>query len=276
MKKFLVRFNRPILIKANNTGEPSDYITSYGFLTPHNDYDDHERQMQNIWDYTAYLAAMHEWSSGADDFALVNGNDWVDRKTGAVNNFDNVCDKCMKKLGLTFTLHTIDTDDYDEDTLAEGIVGGLVISDKLMDTLLEEEKCFAALYNRPIFMPKEILWPGETGYVQIFGTIEREMLVNTDVQKDADNYLAYLAMGEECILNGSSPSGYLMDNGVFFKDGRSYSPHSSAIKEESHLCKKKNNLNIVDVIDLDYLPREGVRDDFIISLDLYEYLLDEI
>lgn len=215
MKKYLVTFNHPMIIDG---GKPELY-TIYGLLVPYE-----EITKEEIDTYISYLAAMHEWSVKREKSFSVNEKyDWVDHN-GVVHP---CCDewalklqkKCRKRLALDFSLSVIHVDET-EDCYKCGREGSFIICKHLMEKLIKrakiqdeipEEQCGLVLFNHPIWLPKSIIWKGETGYCHLYGlTIDCEQYEKE--LADSNLYLGYLAMVEEFIQNGKTPSGYTTDN----------------------------------------------------------------
>lgn len=283
MKYYFVKLSTPLSINLDNIKETPN-TTIFGFLAPYSDdYDKHEKIIDDIWDYTGYLAAMHEWSAGAEDFTLTeNGNDWVDRN-GFVHRTDewvlDICSRSRRKLELIYTLHIVDTDYLDEDFLASGKIGGLIISETLSNVLIdieESQEQTIYLFNRPLFLPKNHIWKGEDGYVNIYGlAVDRE---NTSkLLEETNNYLGFLAQCEEVIMNGVSTPGYRViwsaDKMIWEKDGKIYSPRDEEFLEDGLRSKDKLGLNVVAVISPSIKLIDGVRSNFLISQDVYERLM---
>ncbi len=286
MKKYLVTFNHPVIIDG---GKPELY-TIYGLLVPYE-----EITKEEINTYISYLAAMHEWSVKREKSFSVNEEyDWVDHN-GVVHP---CCDewalklqkKCRKRLALDFSLSVIHVDETGEDCDTCGREGSFIICKHLMEKLIKrakiqeespEEQCGLVLFNHPIWLPKSIIWKGETGYCHLYGlTIDREKYEKE--LADSNLYLGYLAMVEEFIQNGKTPSGYttdIADDGyLWYLQDKTFFCTSDEIKAEGLLCRRIHNLELYPVVggfqkkDLEY----GVRDDFIVSQKLYEDMLELI
>lgn len=285
MKKFLVTLNRPVTIDG---GKPELY-TIYGLLVPYGVITKEELNA-----YVSYLAAMHEWSVKREKSFSVNEEyDWVDNN-GVVHP---CCDewalklqkKCRKRLALDFSLSVIHVDET-EDCYKCGREGSFIICKHLMEKLIKrakiqdeipEEQCGLVLFNHPIWLPKSIIWKGETGYCHLYGlTIDCEQYEKE--LADSNLYLGYLAMVEEFIQNGKTPSGYTTDNAedgyLWYLQDKSFFCTSNEIKAEGLLCRRIHNLELYPVVgsfpkkDLE----DGVRDDFIVSQKLYEDMLELI
>lgn len=277
MKKYLAAFNRPLLIKGDNTGEPSDYFTVYGFLAPYtDDYYEHERTIDHIWDYAGYLCVYHEWSNNnindVNEVIYLNGK-WNKEQ----------CSKCMDKLGLIYTLHTIDTDDIDGTSLEDGVVDSLIVNAELMDVLIDSEDSpkneqTAFLFNRPIFLPKDTLWEGEKGYCLVYGTTT-SLSLDRNLFNETNAYLGFLCMCEEVFLNNVTPSGYTAslkgNDMMWYLDGKAYLPNDEEIRNEAKISQRRHNLKIRGVARIDSNLIEGVKDSLILSKDLYEKLLEK-
>lgn len=293
MKKFLVKFNFPVHID-NGTIEGCIYQDVYGFIAP---YDENDREQnaiteKNIRSYIGYLASMHEWSNNWDEreFTLSPDRNWID-KDGIVHlaNLDTddwtseLCQRCKDMLGLDYTLYVVDWDEIEGFCLSCGMDGGFIICESLMDYMLSfaEEERVVILFNHPVWLPKNLLWEGEEGFCHIYGLAPEEE-IDSELLQDCKDYLGYLAMVEECVLNGHTPSGYkakLEEDGKhWFSQGETYSYLSKEIRAEGSLCKKKHNYRFHGV--LVRIPREhllqGTKGGLIISQELYELLLDNI
>ncbi len=281
MKKFLVTLNRPVTIDG---GKPELY-TIYGLLVPYGVTTEAE-----INAYVSYLAAMHEWSVKREKSFSVNEEyKWVDH-IGVVHP---CCDgwalkiqrRCRKRLALDFTLSVIDIDEAGVDCIECGREGSFIVCKSLMENLVrlaqkqaENQECGVVLFNRPLWLPKSFIWDGEPGYCHIYGVItDRE--IDEKQMRDLRSYLGYLAMVEEVVLNGETPSGYTTeedkDGYYWYLHGEEYFCKSAEVEAEGNLCRRKLNLRLYPVMGR--IPQEylngGERDGFIISQELYEDLL---
>ena len=254
MKRFLVKLNTPVLFEES-TCDKSKKTTIYGFLGPCKEEDEElDACLEHDIDvYVDYLAAMNE-QSGA----------------------------------LTYTVSLIDLEEVEGECLICGLDKSFIICDSLMDNLTrlaeqqaEKEKVKqynVVLFNRPIWLPRCVLWEEEEGFCHIYGLlVDKE--IDRKVLQDCNLYLGYLAMVEEVILNDVTPSGYTADvekDGLHWYDrGEEYSCVSEKLKKESLLCQHKHNLKlrsaVVSVSEIEI--NKGVRDDFILSQELYEILV---
>lgn len=89
MKKCVVKFSRPLLINYSISGKPT-VKTVYGFVAKPGERDElDEKLLGRIDSYVKYLAAMHEWSNGNDEFNIADDNNWIDKNGDehAVNSF---------------------------------------------------------------------------------------------------------------------------------------------------------------------------------------------
>ena len=254
MKRYLVKLNTPVLIEES-TCDKSKITTIYGFLGPYEEeYEELDACLEfdlNI--YVDYLTAMNEES-----------------------------------VDLTYTVSLIDLEGIEGECLECGMYKSFIICDSLMDNLnrlaeqqAEKEKVGqynVVLFNHPIWLPKRLLWEEEDGFCHIYGLlVDKE--IDRKVLQDCNLYLGYLAMVEEVILNGVTPSGYTADvekDGLYWYDrGEEYSCVSERLKKESLLCLHKHNLKlrsaVVNVPEIEI--NKGVRDDFILSQELYEILV---
>ena len=284
MKKYLVTFNHPVIIDG---GKPELY-TIYGLLVPYE-----EITKEEIDTYISYLAAMHEWSVKREKSFSVNEKyDWVDHN-GVVHP---CCDewalklqkKCRKRLALDFTVSVIDIDEAEVDCIECGREESFIVCKSLMENLVrlaqkqaENQEYGVVLFNRPLWLPKSFIWDGEPGYCHIYGVIT-DCEIDEEQMRDLRSYLGYLAMVEEVVLNGETPSGYTTeedkDGYYWYLHGEEYFCKSAEIEAEGSLCMRKLNLRLYPVVER--IPQEyldgGVRDDFIISQELYEDLLEVI
>jgi hypothetical protein len=250
MKRYLVKLNTPVLIEES-TCDKSKKTTIYGFLGPYEEeYEELNACLEHDLDiYVDYLAAMNE-QSGA----------------------------------LTYTVSLIDLEEVEGECLICGLDKSFIICDSLMDNLTrlaeqqKVEQFNVVLFNHPIWLPKRVLWEEEEGFCHIYGLIvDKE--IDRKVLQDCNLYLGYLAMVEEVILNDVTPSGYTADvekDGLFWYDrGEEYSCVSERLKREGLLCQHKHNLKlrsaVVRVPEIEI--NKGVRDEFILSQELYELLV---
>ena len=291
MKKYLIRLNRPVIVNDSYHGSPIKQ-TIYGFLGTYDEYDSAEDAYNKeiIESYVSYLAAMHQWSENDGKEFFVCNAEWVDQEGDAYPYEwrEMICQRDRKTLGLDYTLSVIDLNDIGDAYLKCGMDGNLVLSPILMDKLLElaggedsdrSDKRNVILFNRPIWLPKHILWEGEDGFCHIYG-LTTEQRIDSKKREECVLYLGYLAMIEDLTLNGITASGFTADiendGDLWYDQGEAYSVYSSEVKAESHFCRKKHNLKLKGVIEgvpLNDLI-DGVRNDFIISKALYEDLLD--
>ena len=264
---------------------------AFGFLCPYNEYNPTENDFhkESIEHYVSYLAAMHCWSeNGGEEFSIIN-KEWVNQE-GDACPYEwrvKICRRDREKLGLDYTLYVIDLDEIDDSFLKGGTDGSLILSPTLMDRLLtlaegQEEQIDThniILFNRPIWLPKRILWKESDGFCHIYG-LTAEQGICQELLKETLLYLGYLAMIEELILNGVTPSGFTADvekNGyLWYNQGEEYQVNSAEVEAECRLCRKKHNLKLRGVIEAvpDDDLIDGVKDGFIISKALYEQLLD--
>lgn len=291
MKKLLVRFNRQLLIDVGDIEQPK-LQPIYGILAPY--YEDDEEmakiELDLIDTYTDYLAAMHLWSipGREKEFSVSSDNLWIDIEGEVHTSFDEwageIGRKCRKELNLDYSLDVIDLDGIEKDCLECGTDGSFIICETLMEGLNRlveqqaEDQYNVILFNRPLWLPNCILCEGEDGFSHIYGLlIDQE--IDRRLLQDCNLYLGYLAMVEELILNDMTPSGYTADlekDGCHWYDrGKEYTCTSPKMRRESHLCRRKLNLKLHDATVK--LPRKyiknGTWEGFIISLELYEYLV---
>lgn len=262
MKRYFVKLNHPMLIEESAC-DKSKKTTIYGFLGPYKENDEEldTNLESDIDDYVGYLASMNQWSTKRE------------------KEFN------VKELGITYTLYLIDLDGIEGECLGCGMDKTLIICESLMDNLTrlaeqqkkeeEKESYNVVLFNRPIWLPKHILWENEYGFCHIYGlTVDDDL--DSKVLQECNIYLGYLAMVEEFILNDVTPSGYTADvekDGLYWYDrGEKYTCVSEKLKQECHLCRHKHNLKLrsaVVKVPVDEL-NGGVRDGYILSQELYE------
>ena len=275
MKKYIVKLNRPVFIREEQNLQPV-----YGFLSDYND------DNGLIDSYVSYLAAMHQWSVGREKEFDVKDANWIDRK-GKMHFFndswsDEICERCRNEIALEFSLHTIDLDITEGMLPGCGIDGSTIICESLLDNLIslaeqqtdkQTEQYNVILFNRPIWLPRNVLWVGEKGYCHIYGIVsDREM--DSQLLEDCNAYLGYLVMCQEVTLKGQTPSGYTanleQDGANWHKDGEEFTCSSDEIKEEGLLCQKKHNLKLYSVIlkAPQELIQDCVRNDFLLSKKL--------
>lgn len=294
MKKYLVKLNRPILIEYESY--PSRYKTIFGFLARFDeDKEKNKKNIHNIDCYVKYLCALAEWTSGSGEFRLADNLMWVDKN--GKNHLDNskwaleLGARCREKLGLSYTLHMIDLDeipDENETIYHKDIEKDNIFSQGCMDYLLNvaesqkepRKEYYAMLYNRPIWMKKELIWPGEDGFCLIYGTVA-PINVYKDRCRDSNGYLGYLSAIQEYILNDETPSGYTynVDNdkkGEWYdEEGKAHNICSTEMIEEYCVCQKMNGLRAHEafIYTPDQEINQYVKDCFILSLDYYEKLV---
>ena len=293
MKKLLVALNRPVIIDG---GAPELY-TIYGLLAPYAENGEEQNAItaDEINVYLDYLSAMHLWSIKEEKSFSVNPDGtWTDRRGNVHLHCDEwalkIQKKCRNRFALDFALSVIDVDDEAGDYCYKcGREDSFIICKPLMEKLIKqakiqenrEEQCGLVLFNHPIWLPKSIIWKGETGYCHLYGlTIDCEKYEKE--LADSNLYLGYLAMVEEFIQNGKTPSGYTTDNAedgyLWYLQDKTFFCTSDEIKAEGLLCRRIHNLELYPVVgsfpkkDLEY----GVRDDFIVSQKLYEDMLELI
>lgn len=288
MKKLLVKLNRPVLINESQC-EQIKMQSVYGFLASNDEEDNLEEE---IMTYIGYLAAVHAWSTYENvEFSVLNDEIWIDSEGEPHSVPDEwsfeIGEKYREKIGLDYTLYEIDLDEADGVCLYCGRTGSLITCGTLMDSLVRLAKEQAArvekqygviLFNRPIWLPKEEFWPDEDGYCQIFGLVLRPDEIDREDMETYNTYLGYLAMCEEYRLAGATPSGFSSDKEnptIWYKNGIDYFIKSNMVEEECRLCQKKHNLKfhaaVVTVSEKDIM--EGVRDEMIVSQELYDSLL---
>lgn len=285
MKKCVVKFSRPLLINYSISGKPT-LKTVYGFVAKLNERDEfNEKLLARIDSYVKYLAAMHEWSNGNDEFTIADDNNWIDNNGDehVVNTFvcdkwvEGICIRAATKLGLSYELFKVDPESVDY-ALADNISAGIIISKDYMEFLslvADCERRYFFLFNRPVWVPKSEIWKGEKGSCHIYG-ITLDCSYSLDIHEEVRKYLSYLAMCEEYCLAGVTPSGFVYgDDGLWYNDGIGYKITDKALYNEGMLCRKKNHLRVLAPIwrPIHYTSK-GIRNGFILSQNLYEELLD--
>jgi len=288
MKKYLVKLNFPVMINIAKPGEKK-YQIIYGFLAPFVDDIEKRKEVEDyIYAYVAYLAAMHQWSNaGLDEFTITASNDWKDKEGIVHNTYSDwsmeIAEHCMYGIGLDYTLSVIDTDDVRDDCYSCGLDESLITCKCCLEHFdrMSGKLHNVCLFNRPIWLPTKILWDGEEGFTHIYGVIT-EKDTDDDRLYEGKAYQGYLAMCEEQILNGETPSGYTADlekdGYCWYRDGKEYFILGDEMVKEASVCREKHNLKLYAATEL--IPQEdlidGVREGFIISQELYESLLDRI
>ena len=290
MKKYLIRLNRPVTVDDSYHGTPIKQ-TIYGFLGPY----DENNSAENAYHkecfglYVSYLAAMHCWSeNGGAEFSVCN-KVWIDQEGDAYPYEwrDKICQRDRETLGLDYTLYVVDLDGIDEAYLHCGTDGSIILSSVLLEELVklaggedaeQVDVRNVVLFNHPVWLPKHILWKGETGYCHIYGLALEDGIGQWQL-KGINQYLGYLAMIEEVVLNGVTPSGFTTDiegdDYRWYNRGETYLVNSPSITAECDLCRNKHNYKIRGIIE-DVLQEDlidGVKSELIISKALYEGLL---
>ena len=293
MKELLIKLNRPLLINNSKTYTPN-YQTVYGFFAPYYDKDEERNELveDHIREYLCYLATIHEWDNNTcvKDFFLVKTSGeqhWID-KEGKEHTWDDwtreIGKKSRERLGLGYISYLIGLENATDECLTCGITGGWICCKTLMDTLVtiaenqERDGTTAIVFNHPIWLPKEVLWPEEKGFCSIYGvTINGRQ--DDSLLDGLDSYLGYLAMCEEYCQNGITPTGFTAgkdeDLSVWIKGEKEYRCYDKAVVQESLLCGTKHNLKAV-VTQLKRDISDGVKDSFIVSPDTYESILKDI
>ena len=293
MKKLLVKLNRPVLINESQC-EQIKMQPVYGFLAPNDEADedgDNELEEQ-ITTYIGHLAAIHAWSTFDDvEFSVLNDEIWIDSEGEPHSVPDewafDIGEKYREKIGLDYTLYEIDLDEADGVCLYCGRTGSLITCGTLMDSLVrlaekqeerEEKQYGVILSNRPIWLPRKECWQNEEGFCHVYGLVVRPDEIDREHLDTNNTYLGYLAMCEEYLLAGVTPSGFSADKKdaiIWNHNGIDYLVWNEEVQKECLRCKKKHNLKlrtaVVTVPEKDIL--EGVRDEMIVSQELYEYLL---
>ena len=285
MKRYLIKLSQPVIVD-DSTEKEKKQTTIYGFLGPKMD-DDEELADYLVYDinsYVDYLAAMDERNTVDEkDYDEIKDNNLIDWS----QRISDMGRKRREETGMTFTLSTIDLDRIDGGCLVCGIDKSVITCESLMDTLTrlaehqaEDGKTAqynVILFNRPIWLPKHILWEEEEGFCHIYGLVIDEELDRRIIQ-DCNLDLGYLAMIEEHTLNDVTPSGYTADvekDGLYWYDrGKKYTCVSEELKKECQVCRHKHNLLLrgATVSVLGKEIKQGVRDGYILSQGLYEQI----
>lgn len=283
MKKYLVKFTSQLLINDSINGE-LNFKCVYGFLAPY-DTDNDEKNKEtrkNIPNYVKYLCTLHELSNNNTAFNSINSfSNWIDKNCLEWSN--KIGENIRRKLGIDYNVYEIELDELSGCCLSCCIDDGLICCKEIIDSLTNtadghEGPVNVLLYNRPIWLPREVLWPGEEGFIHIYGVTTPDE-TNDRIIAIANQYLGYLAMCEEYGLNKITPSGYKAgendDLSYWIRDGKEYFLCSTEVIEESLLCLEKNCLRVSDVVT--QVPYEdikaGIKGSFVISQNLYESLL---
>ena len=295
MKNYLVKLNHPVFIKDSSCEQPK-MLPVYGLLCQNCD----DLEEPDIIDsYVDYLAAMNEWSAGREESFDVEDKYWVDRSGKVHQYWDNwaceICRRNREKTGLDYTLYVIDLDRIDGECLTCGTESGIITCEALLNKLInlaeqqlekniERKKQYSVIvFNRPIWLPKNVLWEGEEGFCHLYGFVTPQEL-DRQLLDDSNNYLGYLALCEEVSLNlnGESPGGFTADlasNGyLWYRGDDKFTCRSEEILSEGQKCRRKNNL-ILDAAILRVPPsylNKRVKDGFLLSKDLYESLMKGI
>ena len=285
MKRYLVKFNRPLLLKIEDDSSVL-YKPVYGFFGRRykNNEEDYQEQLQNHKSYASYLAAIHEWSNNTSpEFSIseYSAANWID-ETGQEHIKDDwvldICSRAMEKLGLDISTYVIDLDEV------IGPWNRLITDEYYMDYLIhktesQEERLVEKtvfLFNRPLWFSQHNLGEGEDGYSHIYGFVSDDEL-DEELKSDARIYLGYLAMCEEYILAGITPSGFSTQDAItWYKDGIEYDVKAEEILEECSICRKKHNLRFrAAVLRIpEHELEKGVFSDLITDQELYEDLFD--
>ena len=292
MKKYLIKLNRPVIID-DSYGDTPIKQPVYGFIGPYNETNPeiNAYYKESFNSYVSYLAAMHEWSeSGEEGFSVNDDKEWTDKGGHPLteDQIRHIYQRDRAKLGLGYTLYVLDLDDADSIYQGGGLDGSIIISPFLIDKLVEraelqdktaQEACRVVLFNRPIQIPKHFFWTREEGDCYIYG-LASEHRDNGRFLKESYIYLGYLAMIQELLTNGVTPSGYTTDLGkdgrIWYKNGEEYSVKSAEIEAECLLCRRKHMLYLRDTIFI--VPQEmladGAREGLILSQALSEDFLN--
>lgn len=284
MKTYVIKLNHPVLVN-NSTDKETHYDTIYGFIyCPKGN--DREKMFigEGLKAYLGYLSAIHEWSKGATDFSVDEDQNWITNsgEKHDTNDFWSYLkgEECRERIDLRCSIYVLDVDVVE--LLADkGMEESFIISESLMNKLVylakeqNRKKRVIFLFNRPVWLPKNVLWENENGYTNIYGVIT-DRAFTSRLEYDIKGYAGYLAMCEEYYLTGRTPSGFTTtDYATWYKDGVAHNAKDEDIKDESFICKNKNNLKITAFAarNPSYTVALGIRDDLIIDQELYEYLI---
>ena len=287
MKTYVIKLNHPVLVN-NSTDKETHYDTVYGFIfSPQGS--DREKFFfdEGLKAYLGYLSAIHEWSNGATDFSVSEDHNWITNsgEKHDTNDFWSylIGEECREKIDLRCSIYALDVDVV-ELLKDKGMEESFVINESLMNKLVylakeqnRREKVIV-LFNRPIWLPKNVLWNNEKGFTHIYGVIT-DRAYTSRLRYDIKGYAGYLAMCEECYLSGTTPSGFTtIDYATWYSDGVAYNAKDEDIEDESFTCKSKYNLKITAFAarNLSYTVAMGIRDDLIIDQELYESLIELI
>lgn len=294
MKRYLVKFSKPLLINFGGKNENYNYKTIYGFIGGYYDSNPEliEKERNNNRDFVLYLCAMSEWSRCDAMFSVNDDKKWVDGD-GVEHSWDkwakSLAEKSRRKLDLKYSTYVIDLDDVNDTCLECALYRGHITCESLINKLIElaepldlmEKKMNVFLFNRPIWLRKDSFRGcDDSGHYTIYGVVY-ERPVNETLLDQVKFYQGYLSMAEECYLNDATPSGYYTvddeEETYWYKSGIAYTILDEKIKNECQLCREKNNLEISRVIpevpmkDL----RGGLAGDLIVSQEHHETLLDD-
>ena len=294
MKKYLIKLNRPVMIDDCYEDTPIKQPV-FGFIGPYNETKPEENAyyIESFNSYVSYLAALHLWSErGEEEFSVNDDKEWTDKEGNPLteDQIGHIYQRDREKLGLDDTLYVLDLDEADGIYQGGGLDGSIIISPFLIDKLVEQAQiedttiqdvCKAVLFNHPICLPKRLFLKGEDGDYHIYGLVS-EQKGNGKFLNESNFYLGYLAMVQEYLRNGKTPSGFttdLEDDGrIWFKNGEEYTVKSPEIEAECHLCRRKYMLYLRDTIF--FVPQkmleDGTREGLLLSKALYEDLLDKI
>lgn len=180
MKTYVIKLNHPVLVN-NSTEETTHYDTVYGFIY-YPQRNDREKLFlsEGLKTYLGYLAAIHEWSNGATGFSVGEEQNWITSsgEKHDTNDFWSylIGEKCRERMDLRCSIYVLDVDVVE--LLADKRMDeSFIISESLMDKLVylsneqSRKERVIILFNRPIWIPKTILWENEIGYINIYGVI---------------------------------------------------------------------------------------------------------
>ena len=246
MKTYIIKLNHPVLVN-NSTNKETHYDTVYGFIYyPQNNDRVKFFLSEGLKSYLGYLSAIHEWSSGEiTDYSVDEDQNWITNsgEKHDTNDFWSYLtgEKCRERIDLQCSIYAMDVDVV-ELLKDKGMDESFVISESLMEKLVylakeqNRRERTIIVFNRPIWLPKNVLWDNENGFTHIYGVITDRPFTSR-LEYDIKGYAGYLAMCEEHYLTGRTPSGYTTtDYTTWYRDEVAYNAKDEEIEEESFAC----------------------------------------
>ena len=203
MKTYVIKLNHPVLVN-NSTKETTHYHTVYGFIYyPQNNDRVKFFLSEGLKSYLGYLSAIHEWSSGEiTDFSVDEDQNWITNsgEKHDTNDFWSYLtgEKCRERIDLRCSIYALDVDVV-ELLKDKGMDESFVISESLMEKLVylakeqNRRERTIIVFNRPIWLPKNVLWDNENGFTHIYGVITDRPFTSR-LEYDIKGYAGYLAM----------------------------------------------------------------------------------